>query len=81
MRCFSATESLEREERRAEPGSFADAFSTHELLGVGSFGRVVRAVDRVTGAEYAAKIVQKHREGVLDERIAKRIHEEVGHPL
>ena len=49
-----------------------------ELLGVGSFGKVYRATHRSeTAPDYAVKIVSKHREGFLDERVARRIHEEV----
>jgi serine/threonine protein kinase len=73
--CFSATESVERESRAA--ASFSDAYLVHELLGVGSFGRVYRATDRQTGAEVAAKMVPLKRAGIDPERIQKRIAEEV----
>lgn len=40
--------------------------------------QVYRAVSKAQpGQDFAVKIVPKHREGVLDERIARRIHEEV----
>ena len=57
---------------------FEENYRVGELLGVGSFGKVYRATHRSgTGPDYAVKIVSKHREGFLDERVARRIHEEV----
>ena len=57
---------------------FEENYRVGELLGVGSFGKVYRATHRSeTAPDYAVKIVSKHREGFLDERVARRIHEEV----
>lgn len=81
MQCFARADKLEErgaDEQLFSRGSFADSFVLGELLGIGSFGKVYRAVSRAHPEEaYAVKIVQKHREGVLDERIARRIREEV----
>ena len=58
--------------------SFEENYRVGELLGVGSFGKVYTATHRSwKGPDYAVKIVSKHREGFLDERVARRIHEEV----
>ena len=57
---------------------FDESYKIGELLGIGSFGKVYRATHRSgAGLDYAVKIVSKHREGFLDERVARRIHEEV----
>ena len=57
---------------------FEENYRVGELLGVGSFGKVYRATHRSEATpDYAVKIVSKHREGFLDERVARRIHEEV----
>ena len=57
---------------------FDESYKIGELLGIGSFGKVYRATHRSSvGLDYAVKIVSKHREGFLDERVARRIHEEV----
>ncbi len=82
VQCFARADKLEErgaDEQLFARGSFAESFTLGELLGVGSFGKVYQAVSRAQpGQDYAVKIVQKHREGVLDERIARRIREEVG---
>jgi len=58
--------------------NFEESYQIGELLGIGSFGKVYRATHRSgSGPDYAVKIVSKHREGFLDERVARRIHEEV----
>ena len=58
--------------------NFEETYKIGELLGIGSFGKVYRATHRSgAGINYAVKIVSKHREGCLDERVARRIHEEV----
>ncbi|BDA46230.1 Calcium-dependent protein kinase [Coccomyxa sp. Obi] len=81
VQCFAQADKLE--ERGADDqllprDSFADSFTLGELLGIGSFGKVYRAVSKAQpGQDFAVKIVPKHREGVLDERIARRIHEEI----
>ena len=78
VRCFAAPGSLQERASDERTGSFGEAYSVGELLGMGSFGKVYRAISRTDpGTGYAVKIVPKHREGVLDERIARRIHEEV----
>jgi serine/threonine protein kinase len=81
VQCFAQADKLEErgaDEQLFARGSFADSFTLGDLLGVGSFGKVYRAVSRAhPGQDYAVKIVSKHREGVLDERIARRIREEV----
>ena len=57
---------------------FDESYKIGELLGIGSFGKVYRATHRSgAGVDYAVKIVSKHREGFPDERVARRIHEEV----
>ena len=57
---------------------FEENYKIGELLGIGSFGKVYRATHRSgSGPDYAVKIVSKHREGFQDERVARRIHEEV----
>ena len=79
VQCFASPGSLqERAASNERTGSFGEAYQLGELLGQGSFGSVYRAVSRTDpGTGYAVKMVPKHREGVLDERIARRIHEEV----
>eukprot|EP00743_Colponemidia_sp_Colp-15_P001942 GILK01002114.1.p1 GENE.GILK01002114.1~~GILK01002114.1.p1 ORF type:complete len:470 (+),score=51.67 GILK01002114.1:200-1609(+) len=60
--------------------SIDDLYEIHEMLGSGSFSVVCRGTDRVTGLQYAIKIVDKaglaeHREHLLTEiSILKTIH-------
>ena len=78
VQCLAAPGSLQERASDERTGSFGEDYSMGELLGMGSFGKVYRAISRTDpGTGYAVKIVPKHREGVLDERIARRIHEEV----
>lgn len=81
VRCFAQAEMLEdrgEDMHSAASGSFSASYKLGELLGIGSFGKVYRAVSRAQpGQDFAVKVVSKHREGVLDERIARRIREEV----
>jgi serine/threonine protein kinase len=78
---FAQAEMLEdrgSDRHSAGTGKFAEAYQLGELLGIGSFGKVYRAISKAQpGQDFAVKIVSKHREGVLDERIARRIHDEV----
>ena len=50
-------------------------------MGKGSFGTVMSAVDKLTGLEWAVKIMPKKLEGKDPERILQRIREEVSKPI
>jgi serine/threonine protein kinase len=82
VRCYARPEQLDGL-RSSDVSSlaeriFEESYKIGELLGIGSFGKVYRATHRAgSGPDYAVKIVSKHREGSQDERVARRIHEEV----
>ena len=63
------------------PAEFADKYFLRRLLGKGSFGTVMSAVDKLTGLEWAVKIMPKKLEGKDPERILQRIREEVSKPV
>ena len=82
VRCYARSEQLDGLLSSDAPSLaeriFEENYKIGELLGIGSFGKVYRATHRAgSSPDYAVKIVSKHREGSQDERVARRIHEEV----
>ena len=82
VRCYARSEQLDGLRPSDAPSLaeriFEENYKIGELLGIGSFGKVYRATHRAgSSPDYAVKIVSKHREGSQDERVARRIHEEV----
>ena len=59
------------------PRGFPSRYTLGEQLGRGSFGIVYLAVDRLSGQEVAAKIIQKDRKGTTREHILDKIQQEV----
>ena len=44
---------------KKQAGRFSDNYQTHEQLGQGSFGKVCRCINKISGFERAVKIIKK----------------------